>query len=58
MMEDDEEKQAESDDSTPQTFWRASVNAVGASDLAEPANFQEAIMDRIKFTGGTQLKPS
>lgn len=29
------------DDSTPPTFWRASENAVEATDLAEPATFQD-----------------
>lgn len=43
MSEDEEEKHASIDDqddrSAPPTFWRASAIAVGAMDLAEPANF-------------------
>uniref|UniRef100_A0AAV1UAA9 Integrase catalytic domain-containing protein n=1 Tax=Peronospora matthiolae TaxID=2874970 RepID=A0AAV1UAA9_9STRA len=31
------------DESTPQTSWRASANAVEATDLAEPATLQDAI---------------
>uniref|UniRef100_A0AAV1V9M7 Integrase catalytic domain-containing protein n=1 Tax=Peronospora matthiolae TaxID=2874970 RepID=A0AAV1V9M7_9STRA len=31
------------DDSTPPTFWRASANAVEATDLADPVTFQDAI---------------
>ncbi|CAI5723636.1 unnamed protein product [Hyaloperonospora brassicae] len=43
---DDEEDAGaydQDDDSTPPTFWRASANAVEATDLAEPATFQDAI---------------
>uniref|UniRef100_A0AAV1UC50 CCHC-type domain-containing protein n=1 Tax=Peronospora matthiolae TaxID=2874970 RepID=A0AAV1UC50_9STRA len=43
----DEEEDAnvydQDDDSTPPTFWRASANAVEATDLAEPVTFQDAI---------------
>ena len=41
---DEEEKDAsnQDDDFTPPTYWRASANAVEASDLAEPATFQDA----------------
>uniref|UniRef100_A0AAV1VCZ5 Integrase catalytic domain-containing protein n=1 Tax=Peronospora matthiolae TaxID=2874970 RepID=A0AAV1VCZ5_9STRA len=45
-MSDDEEDASvynQDDDSTPPTFWRASANAVEATDLAEPVTFQEAI---------------
>ena len=43
---DEEEKEDisdQDDDSTPPTFWRASANAVEATDLAEPATFQDVI---------------
>uniref|UniRef100_A0AAV1TVL3 Uncharacterized protein n=1 Tax=Peronospora matthiolae TaxID=2874970 RepID=A0AAV1TVL3_9STRA len=43
---DDEEDASvydQDDDSTPQTLWRASANAVEATDLAEPVTFQYAI---------------
>uniref|UniRef100_A0AAV1TWC1 Polyprotein n=1 Tax=Peronospora matthiolae TaxID=2874970 RepID=A0AAV1TWC1_9STRA len=45
-MSDDEEDASvydQDDDSTPPTFWRASANAVEATDLAEPVTFQDAI---------------
>uniref|UniRef100_A0AAV1U9X3 Integrase catalytic domain-containing protein n=1 Tax=Peronospora matthiolae TaxID=2874970 RepID=A0AAV1U9X3_9STRA len=45
-MSDDEEDASDydqDDDSTPPTFWRASANAVEATDLAEPVTFQDAI---------------
>uniref|UniRef100_A0AAV1TT31 Polyprotein n=1 Tax=Peronospora matthiolae TaxID=2874970 RepID=A0AAV1TT31_9STRA len=45
-MSDDEEDTSvydQDDDSTPPTFWRASANAVEATDLAEPVTFQDAI---------------
>uniref|UniRef100_A0AAV1V806 Reverse transcriptase Ty1/copia-type domain-containing protein n=1 Tax=Peronospora matthiolae TaxID=2874970 RepID=A0AAV1V806_9STRA len=45
-MSDDEEDASvydQDDDSTPSTFWRASANAVEATDLAEPVTFQDAI---------------
>ena len=43
---DEEEKrngQGNEDDASPPSFWRASVNAVEASDLSEPTTFQEAV---------------
>uniref|UniRef100_A0AAV1VCX2 Reverse transcriptase Ty1/copia-type domain-containing protein n=1 Tax=Peronospora matthiolae TaxID=2874970 RepID=A0AAV1VCX2_9STRA len=45
-MSDDEEEASvydQDDDLTPPTFWRASANAVEATDLAEPVTFQDAI---------------
>uniref|UniRef100_A0AAV1VJN2 Integrase catalytic domain-containing protein n=1 Tax=Peronospora matthiolae TaxID=2874970 RepID=A0AAV1VJN2_9STRA len=45
-MSDDEEDASvydQDDDSTPPTFWRASANAMEATDLAEPVTFQDAI---------------
>uniref|UniRef100_A0AAV1TJ73 Integrase catalytic domain-containing protein n=1 Tax=Peronospora matthiolae TaxID=2874970 RepID=A0AAV1TJ73_9STRA len=45
-MSDDEEDASvynQDDASTPPTFWRASANAVEATDLAEPVTFQDAI---------------
>uniref|UniRef100_A0AAV1UWJ1 Integrase catalytic domain-containing protein n=1 Tax=Peronospora matthiolae TaxID=2874970 RepID=A0AAV1UWJ1_9STRA len=45
-MSDDEKDASvydQDDDSTPPTFWRASANAVEATDLAEPVTFQDAI---------------
>ena len=42
----EEVKEAHEDEdgtSTPPAFWRASVNAVEASDLSEPATFQDAV---------------
>uniref|UniRef100_A0AAV1TH64 Reverse transcriptase Ty1/copia-type domain-containing protein n=1 Tax=Peronospora matthiolae TaxID=2874970 RepID=A0AAV1TH64_9STRA len=45
-MSDDEEDASvydQDDDSTPPTFWRASANAVEATDLAEHVTFQDAI---------------
>uniref|UniRef100_A0AAV1TBG1 Polyprotein n=1 Tax=Peronospora matthiolae TaxID=2874970 RepID=A0AAV1TBG1_9STRA len=45
-MSDDEEDASvydQDDDLTPPTFWRASANAVEATDLAEPVTFQDAI---------------
>ena len=44
--DDEEEKEDisdQDDDFTPPTFWRASANAVEATDLAEPTTFQDAI---------------
>uniref|UniRef100_A0AAV1TG08 Integrase catalytic domain-containing protein n=1 Tax=Peronospora matthiolae TaxID=2874970 RepID=A0AAV1TG08_9STRA len=45
MSDDDEDASVydQDDDSTPPTFWRASANAVEATDLAEPVTFQDAI---------------
>uniref|UniRef100_A0AAV1THK6 Reverse transcriptase Ty1/copia-type domain-containing protein n=1 Tax=Peronospora matthiolae TaxID=2874970 RepID=A0AAV1THK6_9STRA len=45
-VSDDEEDASvydQDDDSTPPTFWRASANAVEATDLAEHVTFQDAI---------------
>ena len=39
--EEKEDISDQDDDSTPPTFWRASENAVKATDLAEPATFQD-----------------
>ena len=46
IFDDEEEKEGirdQDDDSTRPTFWHASANAAEASDLAEPATFQDAI---------------
>ncbi|POM75105.1 Integrase catalytic core protein [Phytophthora palmivora] len=39
----EEGKSEDNDSSTPPMFWRASANAVEASDSAEPKTFQEAV---------------
>ncbi|POM72839.1 mitochondrial protein [Phytophthora palmivora] len=39
----EEGKSEDNDSSTPPMFWRASANAVDASDSAEPKTFQEAV---------------
>ena len=65
MFSDDEEtKQADIFDQdnypTPPNFWRASVNAVKAADLAESATFQDALNgSEVHWRNAveTELKP-